>query len=460
MTTQGMTSRKIAHVLLMKVFKQKQTLEQAMNSEAKALNALSVPDRGFVFHLAMSVLRHRGACDVLLAKYLQQPIKDSRLDITLCLYLGICQLLVLKSPAHAAVDTSVELAKSCHPALSGLVNAVLKKIAREGTFEGLLPSANTPEWMWEEWVEVYGEATAQAIATAHLGEPPLDITVKDSTQIAHWKEALGAELLPTGSLRLRDAHDVTTLAGFDEGAWWVQELAASLPVKMMGDLRGKKVLDLCAAPGGKTMQLIAAGAEVTAVDISAKRLERLQENLTRMGMKADLIAADIHKWQPADLREPMRSISGFTEQGEAAKTVGFGEDSPTNNKFDMILLDAPCSATGTMRRHPEIMVLRTLQDKARLVQIQHQMLCNALSWLSPEGVLIYAVCSLQQEEGEDQINALLAEGNAKLIPLTEQDVVGMSEWLTPQGMLRTLPSHLADQGGMDGFFLARIAKIQ
>lgn len=425
MTTQGMNSRKTAHALLMKVFKQKQTLEQAMSAEAKALNALSGPDRGFVFHLAMSVLRHRGACDALLARYLQQPIKDSRLDITLCLYLGICQLLVLKSPPHAVVDTSVELAKSCHPALSGLVNAVLKKIAREETTLSLSGQQNTPEWMWEEWVDAYGEPIAQAIATAHLGEPPLDITVKDPAQISHWQEALGAELLPTGSLRLRDASDVTKLTGFDEGAWWVQELAASLPVKLMGDLRGRKVLDLCAAPGGKTMQLIAGGAQVTAVDISQKRLERLQENLGRMGMQAELVTADIHRWKPAE-------------------------------KFEVILLDAPCSATGTLRRHPEIMLLRSPQDKHRLVQIQHQMLRHALEWLTPGGMLVYAVCSLQKEEGEDQIASLLAEGKAVLKPINAAEVAGKTEWITPPGTLRTLPCHLAESGGVDGFFLARI----
>lgn len=425
MTAQGLASRKIAHALLMKVFKQKQTLEQAMAAEAKALNTLSGPDRGFVYHLVMSVLRHKGACDALLKQYLQQPIKDSRLDITLCLYLGICQLFVLKSPPHAVVDTSVELAKQCHPALSGLVNAVLKKISKEGNFGAIAPSSNVPEWLWQAWVKDYGEALAEEIALEHLVEPPLDITVKDATQITHWQEKLGAGLLPTGSLRLRDAGDVTKLSGFEEGAWWVQELAASLPVKMMGDLQGKKVLDLCAAPGGKTMQLIAAGAEVTAVDISAKRLERLQENLGRMQMKAELIEADIQKWEPIQ-------------------------------HYDIILLDAPCSATGTLRRHPEIALLRAPEDAARLVQIQHRMLRRVLAWLKPEGMLVYAVCALQKAEGEDQILALLAEGKSKLIPITASEIGGKAEWLTPEGMLRTLPCHLAEMGGMDGFFLAKL----
>lgn len=415
MTTKGLSSRQIAHAVLMRIFKQQQTLEQAMAGESLALGGLSAPDRGFVYQLAMTVLRHHSACAAMLARYLQQPLKPSRLDITLCLYLGIVQLCVLKSPAHAAVDTSVELAKTLHSPLSGLVNAVLKKVAKDDS--AFAPSP--PQWMYEGWLKGYGEAAANAIAAAHLGERPLDITVKDATQLEHWREALNAELLPTGSLRLHEASDITQLAGFNEGAWWVQEVAASLPVKMMGNLRGKKVLDICAAPGGKTMQLIAAGAEVTALDISGKRLEKLRENLARMQMQATLIEADVMKWEAP-------------------------------HRYDAILLDAPCTATGTLRRHPEIALLRSPQDKDRLVQTQARMLRRALDWLTPEGVFVYAVCSLQPEEGEAQIAALLAEGEARLQPITHAP----AEWLTPEGMLRTLPSYLPKQGGMDGFFAA------
>lgn len=399
----GLASREVALALLLRVLKQRQTMDQALLAEQRVMGALSSPDRAFAHHLAMAVLRHRGLCEALLRPYLSTPLKPSRLDITCCLHLGICQLLVLHTPPHAAVDASVELAKTCHAPLAGLVNAVLKKIALEGAgwWESIAKGkTNTPDWLWQSWATAYGEEKAEAIAQMHLQEPPLDITVKNAAEITQWQEALGAELLPTGSLRLREgSRDVTKLPGFTEGSWWVQETAASLPVKMMGDLAGKTVLDLCAAPGGKTMQLAAAGAKVTAVDSSASRLKRLNENLDRTRLRAEIIEADIRKWKP-------------------------------DRKFDAILLDAPCSATGTIRRHPEILWLRSQEETERLGNTQRKMIERAQNWLNPGGILVYAVCSLQPEEGENH----QLGGEAQ----------------------RTLPCDMPEQGGMDGFFIARL----
>jgi len=300
------------------------------------------------------------------------------------------------------VNTTVEVAKQCFPQLSGLVNAVCKKIAADKDKITFSPKDATPEWLWKSWVKAYGEDKALAMAAVHLTEPPLDV---------NWLEPLEqGEKLPTGAVRLPRGVDFTALPG----RGWAQDAAAVLPVQMLGDVNGLEVLDACAAPGGKTMQLAAAGAKVTALDISEARLKRLRENLQRTGLQAKVVCADVKKWQAPQ-------------------------------KYDVVVLDSPCSATGTLRRHPEILHQRTPQDVARLVIIQRQMLQKALSWLKPGGRLLYVTCSLQPEEGEGQMAAF----KSKVVPFA-----GSEEWITPQGYLRTLPSMLADKGGMDGFFAA------
>jgi 16S rRNA (cytosine967-C5)-methyltransferase len=379
-----------------------------MAAETRALDALIGSDRGLVFQLVMSVLRYHHSCAALLAPYLKEPLRENRFDTTLCFYLGIVQLMILESAPHAVVDTSVELAKQCHAPLSGLVNAVLKKISKQAKPEWQAlnhPRLNTPDWLWESWEAAYGAAEAQAIAAAHLQEAPTDITLKESSEWLPASEGMTVEKLSDFSLRLSNSPSIPTLEGFTEGLWWVQDYAASLPVQMMGDVSGKIVLDICAAPGGKTAQLAAMGAKVTALDISENRLKRLRENLERLQLNAEVIVADVMKWQPPHL-------------------------------YDAILLDAPCYATGTLRRHPEIALLRTPQDVARLVATQHKMLRRAWEWLKPEGILTYVTCSLQPEEGEWQIEVFLNEVKAEIIGKP----------------LRTLPSHLSDKGGMDGFY--------
>ncbi len=282
---------------------------------------------------------------------------------------------------------------------------------------------NTPEWLWLRWVRHYGEDTAKRIAAAHREEPLLDLSVK--ADAAGWAERLSGSLLPWGTARLSAKGRIEDIEGYDEGGWWVQDAAAALPALLLGDVKGLRVADLCAAPGGKTAQLAARGAQVTAVDISGPRLRRLQENLARLNLKAGTLQANASEWS---VPEP----------------------------FDAVLLDAPCSATGTIRRNPDIPYLKSEADIAALAAVQARLLKHAPSLLKPGGHLVYATCSLEPEEGEEQIRALLAErDDIALAPIQADDVGIPPEAITPQGMLRTLPFHA---GGMDGFFAARLIK--
>ena len=404
-TKSGVQSRLATHTLLMAVLKQNKTLDFAMGE----LPDMPPADRALAYRLAKTVLRYKLAMDGLLKVYLQKKLQDSRLDIACCLYMGIAQILLLDTPPHAAVNTTVDVAKKCFPKLSGLVNAVLKKIAADKDTIQLKPEDAMPPWLWEHWVDDYGKEQALLIAQAHVSEPPLDVT---------WGQPISeAETMPGGSIRLPKGADFASL----EGTGWVQDMAASLPVKLLGDIKGKRVLDACAAPGGKTMQLAAAGAKVTALDISENRLKRLRENLEYNQLEAEVVCADLRKWQPAE-------------------------------KFDVIVLDAPCSATGTIRRHPEIMHQRQPEDVNRLVEIQQNLLSTAIEWLKPNGKLLYITCSLQPEEGENQMQLHIK----KVQPLDASFAGIPSAWITPQGYLRTTPALLADKGGMDGFFAAML----
>jgi 16S rRNA (cytosine967-C5)-methyltransferase len=311
----------------------------------------------------------------------------------------------------------------------GLANAVLRRLAREG--DGLLAAQdaarlNLPDWLWDSWGAAYGEATARAIALAQGEEPPLDLSVRGDA--AAWAGKLGATLLPTGSLRREAGGSVADLPGFAEGAWWVQDTAATLPARLLGDVRDRSVVDLCAAPGGKTAQLAAAGARVIAVDRSPARQRLLKENLTRLGLAAEIVTAEAETWRPA-------------------------------TPADGVLLDAPCSATGTLRRHPEIAWIKGPDDVARLAPVQDRLLDAAVAMLKPGGTLVYCTCSLQPQEGPERIEALLArQPSLSRRAITATEIGGLAELLTPQGDLRTLPSHLADQGGMDGFYAARLTR--
>jgi 16S rRNA (cytosine967-C5)-methyltransferase len=283
---------------------------------------------------------------------------------------------------------------------------------------------NTPQWLWESWVASYGEETARAIAAAHLIEAPLDLTPRSDADF--WAGRLEAEKLPTGTLRRRTGGAISELPGYAEGAWWVQDAAATLPVRLFGDVAGKRVADLCAAPGGKTLQLCAGGALVTAVDISARRIGRLNDNLARAGMTAELVTADAGKWTPAE-------------------------------KFDAILLDAPCSGTGTLRRHPDIAWLKDNDDVSRLTLTQDRLLVHALELLKPGGTLVYAVCSLEEDEGPARIEGLLShDARVTRVPVEPSELPSLADAITSAGDIRTLPSMWTERGGLDGFYISRL----
>ena len=429
--TAGLPARRAAALLLQRILRQRLPLEEAFEGEP-TLKSLEPRDRAFVRMLVATVLRRLGQIDAILTRCMDRPLGAKAQAAQDLLRLGAAQLLYLDTPAHAAVDTSVELAAEGAETggFKALVNAVLRRIGRE---KGELlkataaPALNAPAWLWDSWVKAYGETRARGIAVAHLADPPLDFSVKADPEF--WAQQLDATLLPTGSLRRRDGGSVETLPGFDDGAWWIQDAAAALPVTLLGPVAGKTVIDLCAAPGGKTAQLAAAGARVIAVDRSAKRLERLTANLTRLGLTAETVTADATQWQPA---------------------------APA----DAALLDAPCSATGTIRRHPDVAWLKTPEDMAKLVDLQARLLRAAVAMVSSGGILIYCTCSLQPEEGPQQIARLLADrAPVQRLPIAAAEVGGLVELITADGDLRTLPSHLPDQGGLDGFYAARLRKL-
>lgn len=384
-------------------------------------------DGAFVRHLVTTTLRRLGQIDALIDHCLARPLPERAHTTRNILRLGACQLVFLQTPPHAAVDTSVALARRRRQGHHlALINAVLRRLASEGrtlAAEQDAPRLNTPEWLWRSWSEAYGAETCRNIAAAHLRQPPLDLTARGSA--AQLADSLGAALLPTGSVRLDHHGPITDLPGFAEGAWWVQDAAAALPARLLGEVRGRRVIDLCAAPGGKTAQLAAAGAEVIAVDRAAARLRRVEENLSRLRLAAELVHADALRWRPP---------------------------APA----DAVLVDAPCSATGTIRRRPDVVWTKSAADVAALAALQSRLIGAAAAMLRPGGVLIYCACSLQPEEGPEQRASALGAGiGLRPEAISAAEIGGLAECVTAAGELRTLPCHLAERGGMDGFYAVR-----
>jgi len=422
-------SRAIAVDLLQAVLRSGRPLDEAL-ATSRDLARLDPRDRAFARLLVATALRRLGQIDAAIDARLERPLPAKRAAVRDILRLGVAQIAFLGTAPHAAVDTSVALVRRRgQEGLAGLVNAVLRRIAEAAPPPPGDPEhLNVPDWLWQSWTAAYGAETAAAIARAHLAEAPLDITLKLPDQAAHWAAALEAEVLPTGSLRREAGGDPAQLPGFAEGAWWVQDAAAALPARLLGDVAGRRVADLCAAPGGKTAQLAAAGAKVTAVDISGKRLERLRRNLARLGLDAATVVADAAVWLPP---EP----------------------------FDAVLLDAPCTATGTLRRHPDIAWNKGHEDVVRLAGLQDRLLAAALWMVRPGGTLVYATCSLLPEECEQRIAALLAAGAAaEPLPVAPHELPRLEAAITTEGDLRTLSSHWPESGGIDGFYGARLRR--
>jgi 16S rRNA (cytosine967-C5)-methyltransferase len=424
------TARHVALDLIGAVLGRERPLDEAID-DSGGMGTLSLRDRAFARLLVATVLRRLGQIDALIAACVANPLPPRAAQVHDILRLGVAQLLFLHTPPHAAVATSVDLAQSRgFLAHKGLVNAVLRRLSVEGPQRAAAQDAallNTPAWLWQSWSQHYGEERARAIATAHLREAPLDLTMRSNA--GGWCETLAAKPLPTGTLRRPGGGAVASLPGYTEGAWWVQDAAAALPVRLFGDIAGQQVIDICAAPGGKTAQLADAGAFVTALDRSTRRLERLVANLNRLALPAATIAADAINWRP-------------------------------EHPADAVLLDAPCSATGAIRRHPDVPHLKRPADIARLATIQDRLLRAAIDMLRPGGVLVYCTCSLEPEEGPQRIDTLLRSGTPVVRrPISPAELDLPCDWLTPEGDLRTLPFHLAEYDGIDGFYGARLVKL-
>jgi 16S rRNA (cytosine967-C5)-methyltransferase len=458
-----LNARVAAAELLIAVLDRGRALEDAL-AETPSFSALEGRDRAFARALATAGLRRLGGVSAVLSRFLERPLAESAQHGRALLHIGATQLLVLGTPPHAAVGETVAAANALRQArgFAKLINAVLRRVAREGAaiLESLPPGADLPAWLYTRWRATYGEDAAR-IAQAMLQAPPLDLTAKRDT--AGWARKLDGVLTPTGSVRISPSPrgegaggrgespppaqlrkstsvehhptpypipsrggGVETLPGFSEGEWWVQDAAAALPARALGDVRGKRVLDLCAAPGGKTLQLAAAGAHVTALDKSESRLKRLRENLARTKLHAEIICADALEYRAA---EP----------------------------FDAVLLDAPCTSTGTLRRHPDVAWVRRPSDIRALVELQTQLLHAAASQLKPGAPLVYAVCSLEPEEGPGVVAGALAHGWRRE-PIRPGELPGADEFVTPDGGIRTLPSHWPEIGGLDGFYVARLQR--
>ena len=430
----GLAARAVAVRLLAAVLHDRRSLDEVLAREL-AKTSMEPRDRALARLIAGTVLRRLGELEVVLTSFLEKPLPERQGQLWPILLSGAAQLLFLQTPPHAAVSIAVEQVRCDRNAhrFAGLVNALLRRVAREGAeiLQGRdRLRLNIPEWLFARWTETYGEDQARRIGEASLMEAPLDISVKADPAL--WAGRLGGSMLPTGSVRLAAGGRIEELSGYAEGAWWVQDAAAALPVKLLGPVVGKRVADLCAAPGGKTAQLAAAGAEVTAIDLSPARLARLRSNLERLHLRADLVEADAAGWAP-------------------------------NQTFDAVLLDAPCTATGTIRRHPDILRLRCPEDVATLAKLQSRLIDNALRLVAPGGTLIYCTCSLEPEEGVRQITQLLVRTEEfKRAPVEVGESGIVPDWITPEGDLRTLPCNLPQQdtqlSGIDGFYAARLRR--
>ncbi len=386
--------------------------------------------------MVTTTIRRLGQIDDLIRRALSRPGQSINPPVLEhILRLGVAQLVFMHVPDHAAVNTSVQLVEiEGHGRMKGFANAVLRRIGNDGkdwVSKQDVARLATPDWLLKIWIDDFGLRSAIDISLANTIEPPLDITLKKDENTAKWAETLQAKVLPTGSLRLNQHKLVQDLPGYEDGMWWVQDASAAIPARLFGNIEGQTVYDLCAAPGGKTSQLASMGAKVVAVDRSAKRLVRLQENMRRLRLDQNVQTevADAAVWKP-------RAGSDF------------------------ILLDAPCSATGTIRRNPDVPWLKSLVDMNSLVELQARLLSNAIGMLNPGGTLVYCTCSLQKAEGEGQIERALNahSGMIERVPVATSEVGGIGDIVSPNGDLRIFPSHLGTLGGMDGFFISRLRK--
>lgn len=426
----GLAARVAAARILAAVLEKKTSLDGMLDSENgnPVYRALSVADRALVRAIVNSALRHLPRVEAALSMLLDGPLPQGARSLHHVLVVGAAQMLYLDVPDHSAVDLAVEQAHRDprNRRFVKLVNAVLRRLGREKADieQAIAQVPVLPEWFYARLVLAYGDETARRISEAQLTPSSIDLTVKADPAL--WAEKLSGTVMPNGSVRLGEFEgQIPSLEGFAEGAWWVQDLAASMPVRLMGDVSGKRVADLCAAPGGKTAQLALAGAKVTALDQSGNRLRRLRENLDRLGLHAETVETNMMKYQPEQL-------------------------------FDAVLLDAPCSSTGTLRKHPDVCWTKDENDIAKLAALQGQMLRHAITLVDSGGIVVFSNCSLDPSEGEAMIAQVLVENPGfERVPVRKEDWPSMEAVITAEGDLRTTPDMF---GGVDGFFSSVLRK--
>ena len=429
-------TRQAAVQIVTAVLDKKQPLDSAFDTIVAGYDRFDVRDIAFVREVVMRLLRRKGQIDDALQTVCDRPLnKITPQAVLMLLRVGAVQILFMDVKAHAAVDTMVTLAQNSNMVKQkGFINAALRNLDRKResilkTQKGKEGRLNTPAWLYQSWCKDYGAETADRIAGTHVMPAPVDLTLRDKNRQAEIAADLDAQVLPNGNLRMQKSGKLSEKPGFKDGLWWVQNISAALPVDLVRNIPLQAAAaDICAAPGGKTLQLCARGASVTAVDISKNRLKRLHENLERCGFTATVLTADAKKWGP-------------------------------DKAFDVILVDAPCSATGTIRHQPDVMHSKSENDIDKLVTTQRDVLENAARFLKPGGTLVFCTCSLQKREGEEVVSNFLNKNNEFSIDAIKDDEVPWApEMITPEGWLRILPFHLQEYGGMDGFFIARLIR--
>jgi 16S rRNA (cytosine967-C5)-methyltransferase len=431
--SQGQAARDLAVTVIGAVIDQGRALDETLDRTLAGATGLDDRDGSLVRAIATVGIRHFGAIRSILMERMRDGMPGNSGPLGAILVAATAQLLWLDVPDHAAVALAVDGVRADKRAerYASLANAVLRRIARErdAVLAGIDPLRDeTPAWLRQRWTDAYGGQTAQRIAAAHSHEPSVDISLKADPAL--WAERLDALLLPTGSLRLRSRASVASLPGYSEGGWWVQDAAAALPARLLGVRPGDRVADLCAAPGGKTAQLAAAGAQVLAVDRAEGRLARLSANMERLGLAVET-----------------RAMDALQLEGE----------------FDAVLLDAPCSATGTLRRHPDVAWTKGDTDVARLAALQRRLLDKAATLVRPGGRIVFCTCSLEPDEGEQQVRSLLERHpELRRLPVEAAELPGLEEAVTADGDVRTLPFMLPNEqprlAGIDGFYIARLER--
>jgi 16S rRNA (cytosine967-C5)-methyltransferase len=423
----GFQARAAAVKIMSAVIGQKTPLDGMLDDHHgnPAFSVLSLQDRALVRAILNSGLRHLTWIDAIFDSYLDKPLPEGASHLRHILSVAATQILFLDVPDHSAVDIAVEQARRDPRSsrFANLVNALLRRLGREkhDVIEGVSKEVSPlPAWYQKRLIATYGAETTKAIGEAFLTLAPIDLTVKSDPQ--HWADTLGGTVLSTGTVRL-DKFDgaVADLPGFADGAWWVQDAAAAIPARLMGNIKGKRVADLCAAPGGKTAQLIVQGAEVTAVEQSTSRIKRMKGNFDRLGLTAEIVNARLEEYEPAEL-------------------------------FDAVLLDAPCSSTGTIRRHPDVLWTKGVEDIETLASVQYRLLVSAFDLVRPGGTIVFSNCSLDRLEGEELVEKFLKQQpEVERVPIDKKDWPGLEAAITDKGEFRTTPAML---GGMDGFYAA------